>query len=63
MGIQHRLAGSKMGGGPLVEKRRSAELSQNRFAAVVNVCLSLCAMRFWIKRLRAFGGCLGTERR
>ena len=71
MGIQHRLAGSKMGDGLVVEIRRSAELSQNRFAAVMmqvclfirSVCLSLCAMRFWIKRLRAFGGCLGTERR
>ena len=32
MGIQHRLAGSKMGDGLVVEIRRSAELSQNRLA-------------------------------
>jgi hypothetical protein len=30
MGIQHRLAGSKMGDGLVVEIRRSAELNQNR---------------------------------
>ena len=41
----------------------SAECEVEAFAIVDGVC-SLCAMEgLRIKRLRAFGGCLGTERR
>ncbi len=42
----------------------SAELSKIEALVLGMGAYSLCArLGLWIKRVRAFGGCLGTERR